>query len=234
MMLPDLISVFFIGLVGSGHCLGMCGGISSVLSLGSQDVSGRTISPSRKLLIPLFYNIARLMSYMLFGAVFGGFSATIADMASVNQSFVILRMLAALLMIVLGLYLGRWWLGLLVIERAGQSLWRLISPFANRLLPLRSVWYAFPLGLLWGWLPCGLVYSMLTWSAASGSAFAGAMTMGVFGLGTLPAMLLIGFGASLKSSWLIGGRFKKTLAIFVIAYGSYTLYGSVGILLQFI
>jgi sulfite exporter TauE/SafE len=231
-MLPDLMSVFFIGLVGSGHCLGMCGGISSALSLSSRDQSG--VMTTRTLLIPILYNIARLISYMLLGALVGGFSATIADMASFNQSFVVLRIFAALLMIALGLYLGRWWFGLMVIERAGQVLWRTIAPLANRLLPLKSVWYALPLGFLWGWLPCGLVYSMLTWSAASGSAFAGAMTMAAFGLGTLPAMLLIGLGSTLNFPLFVDARVKKMLGIVVIVYGIYTLYGSVSILAQFV
>ena len=103
-------------------------------------------------------------------------------------------------MILLGLYLAGWWSGLARVERAGGLLWKRIEPLGRRLLPVRSPWQALLLGMVWGWLPCGLVYSVLIWSLSAGGMLQGALLMGAFGLGTLPNLLLMGAAAG----WLAG------------------------------
>lgn len=220
-MTPDWIGAFVIGLVGAGHCMGMCGGIASMLTMGQTNSSKLT---------PLFYNFGRLISYALFGAVIGGAVASISDVSQVNNVLVWLRLAAALFMILLACYIGRWWHGLLVVEKLGQYLWKLISPAGKSLLPLKSPFHALPLGFIWGWLPCGLVYSTLTWSAVSGGAWNGAMIMLAFGLGTLPAMVAVGHAASSLHKLQNSPLFRHIAAIFILSYGLFTAYGAVRIL----
>ena len=107
----------------------------------------------------------------------------------------------------MGLYLAGWWRGLAALERAGSLVWRRIEPVGRRLLPVRSPAGALVLGLLWGWLPCGLVYSALAWAFASGGAGQGALVMLAFGAGTLPTLLALG-GAG---TWLV--RMARTAKV---------------------
>ncbi|WP_428772476.1 sulfite exporter TauE/SafE family protein [Vibrio sp.] len=222
-MTPDWLGAFVVGLLGSGHCMGMCGGIASMLSLGSNKPSAA---------VPIYYNFGRIVSYCFVGALVGGTVASVAEFSNVNQVLVWLRLLAALLMIVLACYIGRWWFGLLTIEKVGQSLWRFISPVGKRFLPIKAPIHALPFGFIWGWLPCGLVYSTLTWSAVSGSATNGALVMAAFGLGTLPAMLLVGYGASKFSQLQQSKVFRNSAAIVLLIYGVYTAVNAVKILLN--
>lgn len=220
-MTPDWVGAFFIGLVGAGHCMGMCGGIASMLSIGQT-------APSK--LTPLFYNLGRLLSYTLIGALVGGAVSSISQLGELNSILAWLRIAAAVFMVLLACYLGRWWHGLLYIEKLGQALWKWISPAGKALLPLKSPAHALPFGLVWGWLPCGLVYSTLTWSAVSGSALNGALVMFMFGLGTLPAMLLVGHGAKSLKGLQNSVIFRHIVALLLLTYGLYTGYGALTIL----
>ncbi|WP_038174742.1 sulfite exporter TauE/SafE family protein [Vibrio pacinii] len=220
-MTPDWVGAFLIGLVGAGHCMGMCGGIASMLTMGQKH-------PSK--LTPLFYNLGRLTSYAVIGALVGGAVSTLTEIGHLNDVLAWLRLAAALFMILLAGYIGRWWQGLLHIEKLGQSLWRVISPAGKSLLPLRSPIHALPFGFIWGWLPCGLVYSMLTWSAVSGSALNGALVMLAFGLGTLPAMLLVGHAATSLHKLQSSYTFRHIVAVIILLYGVYTGYGVLSLL----
>jgi sulfite exporter TauE/SafE len=215
----DLIGAFTIGLLGAGHCMGMCGGIASLLSIGQSNKTPTALI--------INYNLGRLLSYTLIGSVVGGTIAGIASLSQFNQSLAFVRIIAALFMVLLAFYVGRWWNGLLKVEVLGQSLWKRISPLANRLLPLKHNSQAIPFGFLWGWLPCGLVYSVLTWAAVSGSALGGAATMLAFGLGTLPAMLLVGSSATKLKSLQNSLIFRNIAAVSILVYGLYTGYESV-------
>ena len=126
-------------------------------------------------------------------------------------------------MIVLGLYLAGWWRGLVKLEQLGSVLWRRIEPLGKGLIPVRSIPQAFLLGLVWGWLPCGLVYSVLIWSLASGGMVQGALLMLGFGLGTLPNLLLMGIFATqlsrlLRMPWVhyLAGGLVIVLGIYQI------------------
>jgi sulfite exporter TauE/SafE len=186
--MPDTgyLAVFLVGLLGGTHCVGMCGGIVGALTV---QLPG---SPPQWRL-HLAYNTGRIAAYALAGAVLGalggGLSLALETWLPVQ---LVLYLVANLMLVALGLYLtGSTWV-LAFAERAGQRLWRRIQPLTRRFLPARSIAQAFPLGLLWGFLPCGMVYSVLTAALVAGSAWRGAALMLAFGLGTLPNLLLAG------------------------------------------
>lgn len=188
MLSNDFNAALLIGLLGAGHCLGMCSGIASAVSFSVKADQSRLSS----LLSLLLYNLGRICSYSLAGAIFAAASSILILFFGGKEALVYLRLLAALLMLLLALYISRIWFGLLKLERAGLFIWQFIKPIAQYFIPLKHPLYAFPLGFLWGWLPCGLVYSTLSWAASSGSASNGFIIMLGFGLGTLPAMLSVG------------------------------------------
>ncbi|PHZ58745.1 cytochrome biogenesis protein [Photobacterium leiognathi] len=216
----DFYAAFLIGLMGAGHCVGMCGGVAAAITIGMPNNTHQ----KRCWIYLLNYNIGRLVSYTIAGGLIGAALAGISTLNGTSNPLVYMRLFAALMMIVLGLYIGQWWAGLSQIERAGQKIWRHISPIATSLLPLKSPVKALPFGFLWGWLPCGLVYSTLTWAAVSGSALNGAAVMFAFGLGTLPAMLAVGGFADKLKNWLKNRIFRRISALLLIIYGVQTGY----------
>ncbi|WP_027695296.1 sulfite exporter TauE/SafE family protein [Vibrio litoralis] len=219
-MNTDWVAAFLIGLLGAGHCMGMCGGIASLMNLGK-------VSTKRQWLNPLFYNIGRLSSYALIGAIIGGSISTISSYSGINSPLNWLRLLSAVFMLLLALYIGQWWNGLIWIEKLGQSLWKHIAPFGQKLLPIKRPIYAIPFGFIWGWLPCGLVYSMLTWAAAAGNSINGALIMLAFGLGTLPLMLAVGVSATQFNQLVKSLLFRRLGAFILLAYALFQLYQGV-------
>ena len=194
------VAAFLVGLLGGVHCVGMCGGIVGALSFGlSEDIRQQ---PRRMLPYLLAYNLARISSYTVAGALLGGISALALQLVAINQLQQALLVFAGIFMILLGLYVGGWWPILLRLEQAGGVIWRRIEPLGRRFLPVRSVWHAFLLGLIWGWLPCGLVYSVLIWAMASGGPLEGGLLLLSFGLGTLPNLLAMGLFAATLSRWV--------------------------------
>lgn len=179
------LAIFLVGLLSGTHCVGMCGGIVTALSAHL---------PQQKPALPLHlaYNIGRLTSYMLAGAIMGALgslSLLLNDALPVQMA---LYIAANLMLLAMGLYLLGITGAAAFMEKVGDRLWQRIQPFSKRFLPVRSVRQAFPLGMLWGWLPCGLVYGVLSVALLSGSAWRGALTLLAFGLGTLPNLLLAG------------------------------------------
>ncbi|MCE7576453.1 sulfite exporter TauE/SafE family protein [Aliivibrio fischeri] len=214
----DFVAAFFVGLMGAGHCIGMCGGISAVISMNA------STSRFPKWQFIVCYNIGRLLSYSIFGAVIGGVFVSIASASQSYSALVYLRIFAGLLMCFLALYIANWWKGLVYIELLGKKLWHYISPLTKPLLPLKSPFHAVPFGFLWGWLPCGLVYSTLSWAAVSGNAINGSLLMLSFGLGTLPAMLLVGLGAEALKKSLNHVVTKNISGLLLMGYGLQTIY----------
>jgi hypothetical protein len=214
----DFIGAFVVGLMGAGHCIGMCGGISAVISMNSSK------DDTPRWTYILLYNMGRIMSYSTFGFIIGGLFVSIASTSGSYSALVYLRIFAGLLMCLLALYIANWWKGLVYIEVIGKKLWQYISPLTKPLLPLKTPYHAIPFGFLWGWLPCGLVYSTLSWAAVSGGALNGALVMFAFGLGTLPAMFLVGIGAHTFHT-LINHKLTKSIsAILLLIYGIHTVY----------
>lgn len=196
------ITAMLLGLLGGVHCAAMCGGIVSALTLqprGGQTVSmpSKTVQvkPSFALAMPLHlaYNLGRISGYVLAGAALGAIGSMGMLLNHILPIQMALYVFANLLLIALGVYLAGFTASLGWIERGGQFIWRHIQPCTRRFLPARSVVQAYPLGVLWGFLPCGMVYSVLATALLSGSAERGGLLMLAFGLGTLPNLLLAGF-----------------------------------------
>ncbi len=217
MLSIDYFSAFIIGLLGSGHCIGMCGGITTMLTsaLSSQHKA------NTQLKLIGAYHFGRIFSYALIGGIVG-FSSSIAA-KNIGVPLGYMRMFAAIFLILLGLYLGQWLMLLTKVETLGKFLWRYLSPLSKKFIPVNSPSQALALGSVWGWLPCGLVYSTLTWSLASGNSISGALIMLCFGLGTLPALLSLSLGSFGIKSLLTNSKFKKTMAFLIIIYGIYSL-----------
>ncbi|WP_341706886.1 sulfite exporter TauE/SafE family protein [Halopseudomonas sp.] len=218
LLLAQLLTALALGLLGGGHCIGMCGGLMGALTMAIPPEQRRGWPLWRLLLA---YNSGRILSYTLAGALVGslGWALHSAGLG------VILRSIAGLLMIAMGLYLANWWSGLTRIERVGRGLWRHIEPHARRLLPVQRPSQALLLGTLWGWLPCGLVYSTLIWSSSHGSASTSALLMLAFGLGTLPTLLATGAAAERLTALLRRRSLRVSAAIMVILFGIWTLPG---------
>lgn len=212
--MPELsiISAFLVGLLGGGHCVGMCGGIVSAVSL---------TLPGQQPRLPylLAYNGGRIASYTAAGVLAGLLGASGYLLEHVLPVQKILYAVASLMLVVLGLYLAGWWQGVLVLEKAGGLLWQRLQPLSKQLLPLRSPPQAFALGLLWGWLPCGLVYSVLVAALATGSALHGGLLMLAFGLGTLPTLLAMGMAAVRLKALLQNIWVRRGSGLLVLGFG---------------
>lgn len=211
----DVISAFLVGLAGAGHCIAMCGGITSMLS--------RSVGKDRPAPAIIFnYNFGRILSYTIAGAI-AGFTGSLAA-RSIGVPIAMLQIFAAVFLILLGLYIGQWLFVLNRVEAIGKVLWQRIQPLSKRFIPVNSGSQALALGAIWGWLPCGLVYSTLTWSIASGSWHQGALIMFAFGLGTLPALLTLSAGFRWFTDGLRKPMVKKLSGILLILYGIYSLH----------
>ncbi len=208
----SLFAAFLVGLLGGVHCVGMCGGIVGALSLGLPE--GRWNAGYL-----LAYNLGRIGSYTLAGALVGGVTAVAGHLLDVRQWQQILLGVAGGFLVLLGLYLGGWWTVLRRVEAAGGLLWRRIEPLGRRLLPVRRPGQALLLGILWGWLPCGLVYSVLIWAMAAGSATQGALLMLAFGLGTLPNLLAMGLFAARLRRFVGHPVVRRTAGVLIMLFG---------------
>lgn len=215
-------AAFLVGLLGGVHCVGMCGGIVGALSFGLAEPRRNRLGSMLPLL--LAYNLGRIGSYGLAGLLAGGLGLLLASSLPLWYAQRALLGLAGLFMLGLGLYLGGWWLGLNRVERVGAGLWRRIEPQARRLLPVHSAPQALALGALWGWVPCGLVYSVLVWALSAGSPVRGAGLMLAFGLGTLPNLLLMGLAAGKLAGWLQRREVRQLAGALVAGFGVFTLW----------
>jgi uncharacterized protein len=209
----SLIPVFMIGLLGSVHCIGMCGGIVSALSVTPATRkpfpiavvaggSGARAAMQPDVLRVAAYNTGRIGSYMVAGAIAGGIAQSVRTLSTVSTLQVGGYWLANLMLIALGLYLMDAWRGLAQLESAGQLIWRHVQPLMKRLPPGDTPARMLALGALWGWVPCGMVYSVLLTAMLTGSALSGASVMLAFGAGTLPMLLTLG---------LLGGRLRQQI-----------------------
>ncbi|MGD2137910.1 MAG: sulfite exporter TauE/SafE family protein [Gammaproteobacteria bacterium] len=204
----SLAAAFLVGLLGGVHCLGMCGGIVGALTSGL--AAQLRVSRGRFVMALLAYNGGRISSYTLAGVIAGVLGRQAAQLPWL-EGYAVGRILAAVIMILFGLYLAGWWHALLLLERAGARLWKHIEPLGRRLIPVQNAAQAYLLGLVWGWLPCGMVYAVLALALSSGSAAGGGAIMLVFGLGTLPVMLSLGLAFS-SLGRLLQHRGLRTLA----------------------
>jgi uncharacterized protein len=202
-----LVTAFMAGLLGSGHCFGMCGGIAG--SLGALSGAGGR-GPAWP---ALQFNLGRLLGYAVLGALAAGILGAAGEILSLKPLGRWLRGLTALMVLLIGLRFLVDWRGLDLIEKGGAGLWRRIMPLAVR-ISQRHDWIGrLGLGVCWGFLPCGLVYTVLVTAASTGHAAAGALTMFAFGFGTLPAMLGLTLAAPALSAFL-SDRFVRRIVGF--------------------
>jgi len=211
-------TAFIIGLLGGAHCIGMCGGIMNALSFAipEQQRNWRQVTP-----ILLLYNFGRIFSYTIAGAIVGLLGGWLQQTGSAAAPA--LRIIAGLMLIAMGLYLAGWWRGLTYLEKLGGYLWKYLQPIGNRLMPVTRLSQAALLGMIWGWLPCGLVYSTLTWSATSSSWQQSSLMMFCFGLGTLPTLVVTGMFAHQVKVWIQKTTVRNVAALLVIGFGVWTI-----------
>lgn len=231
-MLSDpaiLVSAFLLGFLGSGHCLGMCGGLSAALGLNTAKPKTIASDSSSVSLLPklLAYNIGRILSYCLAGLIVGTLGFWLSQQLS---ALTVLRYLAGIMLILMGLYLAQWFNGIVFTEKLGQAFWKRIQPLGKRFMPVTNARDALLTGMIWGWLPCGLVYSALIWASAEASTIGSMLIMLFFGIGTLPSMLATGVFSQQLSSIIKQKWFRASAGTLMIVYGLWTLPVSQGLL----
>jgi uncharacterized protein len=219
-MNPGLAAVFLVGLLGGVHCAGMCGGIVSAISAGVP----RPTRHGWRAHLPVLamhgaYSTGRIASYSLAGALAGGVGGVGLLAGSALPLQTTLYVLANLLMVALGIYLAGFTRVLAPVESLGRPLWARIQPLARRFLPARTPAQALGVGLLWGFLPCGMVYSMLGLALLSGSPASGALIMLVFGLGTLPNLLLAGMLLTRVRALTRNPALRRVAGLLVLGFG---------------
>ncbi len=209
------VAAFVAGIISTVHCFGMCSGIVGALTLSLPN----TIRERHNTALPylLAYNFGRIASYTVLGAAIGFLSHALVDTLNPYYGSQIFHVLAITTILAVALYVGGWFPKLAYVERLGRPAWRYLEPIGRKLLPVRSLSQAFLFGSIWGWLPCGLVYTMLLWTVTAGSPLAGAGIMLGFGLGTLPAVILAGLYvrhvvAYAKKPWV-----RQTAAVMLIS-----------------
>jgi len=230
----SLIPFFLIGLLGSVHCIGMCGGIVSAFTVASPqrkpfpatvvthvahaaDMSGSAALGAA--MHAVSYNAGRIGSYAIAGGIAGGVVGSARFLSGVSGIQVGGYWLANLALVALGLYLMGAWSGLVRLEEMGQKIWRRLQPLTAVLLPIDSPLKAFALGSLWGWLPCGMVYGVLLTAMTTGSAYSGAAVMLAFGLGTLPTLVTMGVIGSQLRTWSRRGAVRVFSGVIVLLFG---------------
>ena len=216
--MPEIsyVSVFLVGLLGGVHCVGMCGGIVTALSLSST-----TRRPALPML--LAYNFGRITSYALAGAIVGAIGASTILLERFVPAERVLYGLANIMLILLGLYLAGLSRAVLALERVGSVVWARLQPLMKRFIPVRTLPQAFFTGAGWGWLPCGLVYSVLISALATASAAHGALLMLAFGAGTLPNLLAMGLFAQRLQTLTRKPGVRLAAGLLVAAFGVWGL-----------
>ncbi|WP_457594075.1 sulfite exporter TauE/SafE family protein [Hydrogenimonas sp.] len=214
----ELSTIFLVALLGSfGHCIGMCGGFVLAYTAAKVDTQW---SASRQFLAHLLYSFGRVTSYMVVGAVFGFLGQKVGfDMTAKGVLFIVV----GFLMLLIGLSLiGKIrFLNSIESSIARSTLFGRLIKAAIHSKTLASFYF---MGMLNGFIPCGLVYFFATAAIVAGSALKGALVMGVFGIATIPAML----GVGIFSSFIKGSSYRmlviKIAAVIVMLFGLFTIY----------
>ncbi len=225
---PDLLAAFMLGLAGSTHCLTMCGGVHSVLALNKQpSANGSVVASSlggEAISNVAMFSLGRVLSYGLAGLALGSVSHVLQLAAPAMVPWA--RLLSGLLLLALAFYAGRWWMGLGRVEKLASIFWKAIQPATASLFPPRSGSGALGLGALWGWIPCGMVYSALAWAVLAGPPLHASMLMLFFGLGTLPAMLSAGALSRGLADVLEKSAVRNAGAMLLLCFALWTIVDS--------
>jgi len=213
---------FIVGLMGAAHCFGMCGGLIGAFSANIPTHGQNRLATQLTFLFS--YNLGRIFSYTVAGAIVGGSVSALGHLFDADNYLIALRMIAGTMMILTGLYIAQLWFGIVHIEKVGKVLWRYLQPLTRKIMPITHPLQAVLAGMVWGWLPCGLVYSTLTWSVASGSALQGGLIMLAFGLGTLPALFAAGLAAKTLAQWVQKRAVRLFSGLLLVLFGLQTIY----------
>lgn len=209
---PVLVTAFLAGLLGSGHCFGMCGGIAAGLGAMAR---GGALVPA------LQFNVARLASY----AVLGLISAAIVDvLPGLARAGPWLRIITAVMILLIGLRFLFDFRGLDLFERSGAGIWSRVMPLARKAGARQDYVGRIALGFCWGFLPCGLVYTVLLTAASTGNAATGAVTMLAFGAGTLPAMTGLTAAAPALSTFLEDKTVRRVIGLSLVVLAMWALF----------
>ncbi|WVN41072.1 sulfite exporter TauE/SafE family protein [beta proteobacterium MWH-UniP1] len=235
MSLP--LSAFLIGIWSTGHCLAMCGGLAIAAGqTNRQNLNNTALQRGVELGA---WQLGRAFSYAFMGLLAGAFGSFFLA----NTPVVLIReaafVMANLILIALGLHVAQVWSGIVQIERIGQVVWKFMAPLASATLvpqtpkrrhPIKQITNALRAGAIWGWLPCGLVYSMLVTASVSGSAANGASWMLAFGLGTLPALWLTSMASDRATGYFQRPTVRKTAGLLIIGFGLWGLLRATGVI----
>ena len=205
---------FIMGVFSSVHCIGMCGSVIGTLTLS---LAPEIRNNKRRLFFfVLNYNIGRISSYTLAGAIVGLLGTLFNLPITHGEGHRALQLFSAAIMISAGLYIAGWFPHFAYIEKLGAKFWQLIEPCGRQLIPVKTRLHALLFGMIWGWLPCGLVYGALTLSATTGDVLRSALTMLAFGLGTLPAVMGVGIMTGILTKLSRMRHFKQIVGILLI------------------
>lgn len=210
-----LLTAFFVGLLGSGHCFGMCGGIAAGLGVLTVDEKSQE-HVKHRFVSAFLFNFGRILSYAALGIISATLLAGLGKVLNVPQWSMILRFITALMIFLIGIQFLFNWQTLASIERVGAKVWKRVLPLAIKASSLPGGAGRLLLGLCWGLLPCGLVYSVILTASASGSALSGAAVMLAFGLGTMPSMLGMSLAAPALAAMLSDRWTRKLMGAALI------------------
>jgi hypothetical protein len=209
-IISSYITAFLLGLFSTVHCIAMCGSVIGALTLSLPS----DIRESQRRMLPFVfnYNVGRILSYAIAGVIVGLLSSPLTQL----NAHWLLRVLSVVVMVSMGLYLAGWFPKFARAEKLGAPVWRLLQPIGQKLLPVRSFSQAFMLGMVWGWLPCGLVYAALAVAATAGDPVKGGLVMLAFGAGTLPAVMGAGLFTGMLASLARSKSLRQTAGVLII------------------
>jgi sulfite exporter TauE/SafE len=210
-------AALMLGFAASGHCVAMCGGISAALGVATakrDDGRGRI-----SLLVA--YQVGRMLSYAVAGGLVGGVLGFVVGWLDIEAVRTGLRVLSAVALGAAALVA----FGALRDpgSRLGKLVWPRLAPLGRRLLPVTSLPRALGFGMVWGWMPCGLAYTMMVIAALEQDAVRSAATMLAFGIGTAPAMIAVALGARRAASFAAGDIGRRVAGTVLVASAALTL-----------
>jgi sulfite exporter TauE/SafE len=216
MSLELLLIAFSIGLSGSAHCLAMCGGISSALSSGIKNSAFY-----QRLLRLVTFHLGRISCYCLIGVITG---LLLQGVIGISKTAMFYTHLFALLMILLsGLYIAGFNPWLKKLEEKLAFIWKALQPTVQKFIAMENLRQAFGLGFIWGFLPCGMIYSTVLWASSATQSYQAGLLMFAFGLGTLPALLLINLGHQQLVQGFRKLQLNRVLGILLIIYAAISI-----------
>ena len=226
MEINDILSspifiAFFIGLFSSLHCVTMCGSIIGTLSYSLKPEIRQ--DKSKMISFIFSYNLGRILSYMLAGFIIGSLESLLTLPLGEQHGHKFLQVVSAFIITGAGFYIAGWFPSFAYIEKTGSYFWKTIEPYGRKLIPVSSLQQAILFGMVWGWIPCGLVYTAVALAATSGDITISTLTMLSFGLGTLPAVMGSGIVSSFITRLTSLQKTKQVVGMLLVLVAIYSL-----------